>query len=42
MCRNHKFLDETGYVLNEKIMPDLTVMVPELEIDRQHSENSYF
>jgi hypothetical protein len=35
MYRIHIFLDETGCVLNEKMMPDLTVMVPELEIDRQ-------
>jgi hypothetical protein len=28
-------LDETGCVLNEKMMPDVTVMVPELEIDRK-------
>jgi hypothetical protein len=27
-------LDETGCVLTEKMMPDLTLMVPELEIDR--------
>jgi hypothetical protein len=31
------FLDETGCVLNEKMMPDLTVMAPELEIERNIS-----
>jgi hypothetical protein len=38
MYRIHIVLDETGCVLNEKMMPDLTVMVPELEIDRQISK----
>jgi hypothetical protein len=38
MCRFQIFLDETGCVLNEKMMPDLTVMVPELEIDRKVSK----
>jgi hypothetical protein len=33
-CRIHIFLDEAGCILNEKMMPDLTVMVPELEINR--------
>jgi hypothetical protein len=33
MCRIRIFLNETGCVLNEKMMPDVTVMVPELEID---------
>jgi hypothetical protein len=37
MCRIHMFLDETGCVLNEKMMPDLTVMAPELEIERKVS-----
>jgi hypothetical protein len=35
MSRVHIFLDETGCVLNEKMMPYVTVMVPELEIDRK-------
>jgi hypothetical protein len=38
MYRNHIFLDETGCVLNEKMMPDLTVMLPELGIDRKISK----
>jgi hypothetical protein len=38
MCRIHIFLDETVHILNEKMMPDLTVMVPELEI----SKNQFF
>jgi hypothetical protein len=29
------FLDETGCISNEKMMPDVTMMVPELEIDRK-------
>jgi hypothetical protein len=37
MCRNHTFLDEAGWVLNEKMMTDLTVIVPELEINRKVS-----
>jgi hypothetical protein len=32
-----KFLDKTGCVPNEKMMPDVAVMVPELEIDRKVS-----
>jgi hypothetical protein len=32
MYRNPIFLDETGCIMNEKMMPDLTIMVPELEI----------
>jgi hypothetical protein len=35
MYKIHIFLDETECVLNEKMMPDLTVMVPELEINRK-------
>jgi hypothetical protein len=31
-------MDEIGRVLNEKMMPDLTVMVPDLEIDRKQSK----
>jgi hypothetical protein len=29
------FLDETGCILNEKMMPDVTIMVPEIEIDKK-------
>jgi hypothetical protein len=36
MHRNLIFLDETGCVLNEKMMPDVTITVPELEIDKKH------
>jgi hypothetical protein len=35
MCRSHKFLDETGCILNEKMMPDVTITAPELEIDKK-------
>jgi hypothetical protein len=35
MCRIHIFLGETGCVLNEKMMPDVAVMVLELELDRK-------
>jgi hypothetical protein len=37
MFRIHIFLDETRCGLNEKMLPDLTVMVPEREIDRRLS-----
>jgi hypothetical protein len=30
MDQNHIFLDETGCILNEKMMPDVTITVPEL------------
>jgi hypothetical protein len=30
MYQTHIFLDEAGRILNEKMMPDLTVMVPKL------------
>jgi hypothetical protein len=36
------FLDETGYILNEKMMPDVTITVPELEIDKQLIGHQYF
>jgi hypothetical protein len=32
MYRIHVCLNETGCVLNEKMMPDITIIVPELEI----------
>jgi hypothetical protein len=38
MSRIQRFLDETGCILNENMMPDVTVMVPELEIDREVSK----
>jgi hypothetical protein len=38
MCRIRIFLDETWCVLNEKMMPDLAVMVPELETYRKVSK----
>jgi hypothetical protein len=38
ICQIRILLDETGCVLNEKMMPDVTVMVPELEIDRKVSK----
>jgi hypothetical protein len=34
------FLDETGCILNEKMMPDVTMMVPELEIDKKISKTN--
>jgi hypothetical protein len=36
------FLDETGCVLNEKMMPHATVMVPDLEIGKKVSNNVVF
>jgi hypothetical protein len=36
MDQHHRFLDATECILNEKMMPDVTITVPELEIDKQH------
>jgi hypothetical protein len=35
MDQNHIFLDESGCILNEKMMPDVTITVPELEIQKK-------
>jgi hypothetical protein len=35
VCEIRILLNETGCVLNEKMMLDVTVIVPELEIDRK-------
>jgi hypothetical protein len=32
------FLDETGCILNEKMMPDVAITVPELEIVKNRSK----
>jgi hypothetical protein len=37
--QNHRFLDKTGCILNEKMMPDITIMVPELEIDNSKKQH---
>jgi hypothetical protein len=34
--KSYIFLDETGCILNEKMMPDINITVPELEIDKKH------
>jgi hypothetical protein len=39
MYRNQIFLNETGCLLNEKIMPDITIMVPELEMFKKPISN---
>jgi hypothetical protein len=39
MYQNHIFLYETGCVLNEKMMPDVAAMVPELEADKKNIKN---
>jgi hypothetical protein len=36
--QDYIFLDETGCILNEKMMPDVTIMVPELEIVKNVSK----
>jgi hypothetical protein len=36
--KNHICLDETGCILNEKMMPDVTITVSELEIDKNTSD----
>jgi hypothetical protein len=33
MCRNHIILNEAGCILNENMMPDVTIMVLEPTID---------
>jgi hypothetical protein len=38
MYQDRIFLDETGCVLNEEMMPDATVMVPDLEIGKKVSQ----
>jgi hypothetical protein len=40
--QNHIFLDETGCILNEKMMPDVTITVPDLEIDKKTHRTSMF
>jgi hypothetical protein len=42
MSRKHIFLNEAGCILNEKTMPDVTIMVPELEIAKKQIEDQYF
>jgi hypothetical protein len=37
----HIFLNETGCILIEKMLPDVTAMVPELETDKKNIENQY-
>jgi hypothetical protein len=34
MYQDQIFLDETGCALNEKMMPDVAVMVPDLELGK--------
>jgi hypothetical protein len=36
------FLDDTECILNEKMMPDGTIMVLELDIDKNHIGHQYF
>jgi hypothetical protein len=36
------FLGATGRILNEKMMPDATVMVPDLEIGKKVSKINVF
>jgi hypothetical protein len=42
MYQDQIFLDETGCVLNEKMIPDATVMVPDLEIGKNVSKINAF
>jgi hypothetical protein len=39
MDQNHRFLDETGCILNERMMPDIAKTVPRLEIDTKHTSD---
>jgi hypothetical protein len=41
MYRIHLFLDETGRILNEKMMPDVTILATELEGVKKHIEYQY-
>jgi hypothetical protein len=40
--QNRIFLDETGCILKEKMMPHVSITVPELEIDKKHIGHQYF
>jgi hypothetical protein len=40
MYRIHVFLDETWCVLNEKMMPDITITVPQLDIDKNMTKTN--
>jgi hypothetical protein len=42
MDQHHIFLDETVCILNEKMMPDVTIKVPELEINKKQIGHQYF
>jgi hypothetical protein len=42
MDQTHIFLDETECILNEKMMPNVTITVPELEIVKKHIGHQYF
>jgi hypothetical protein len=42
MYEDQIVLDETGCVLNEKMMPDATIMVPDLEIGKKVSKINVF
>jgi hypothetical protein len=41
MDQTHVVLDETGCLLNEKMMPDVTITVPELEIVKKQIGHQY-
>jgi hypothetical protein len=41
MYLNRVCLNDTGRILNEKMMPDVTVMVPELEIVNKQQQTTY-
>jgi hypothetical protein len=42
MYQDQVFLNDTGCVLNEKLMPDATVMVPDLEFGKKISNVDVF
>jgi hypothetical protein len=41
MHEHHIFLEKTWCILNEKMMSDATVMVPEIEIDNKYGKSAF-
>jgi hypothetical protein len=41
MDQNHVFLDGAGCILNEMMMPAVTLTLPELEIHKKHIGHQY-
>jgi hypothetical protein len=41
MYKNRKFLYESGRILNEKMMPDVSAMVPEYEMQHKYKKSTF-